>query len=124
MAWMEARETIRAVMEGASFALDVLAVVVIVAGLVVAAARTGPIRALLQAGRSESRFKQQMVGSVLLGLDLLVASDVIQTAAIETTLHNVATLGLLVLARIALTWSLVVEAEGRWPWQPPRPKSD
>jgi len=66
-----------------------------------------------------SRYKGQLVGSLLLGLDLLVASDVIKTAGLEATLYNVATLGLLVIVRITLTWSLMVEAEGRWPWQTP-----
>ena len=61
------------------------------------------------------------MNSLLLGLDLLVASDIIHTAAIEPTLYGIGTLGLLVFVRIALTWSLVVEAEGRWPWQPARP---
>ena len=102
-------ETVRAAMEWASFALDTLAVTVIVAGTVAAAIRCGGV---------VSRFKHGLVESLLLGLDLLVASDVIHTAAIEPTLYSVATLGLLVMVRIALTWSLVVEAEGRWPWQP------
>jgi len=44
---------------------------------------------------------------------------VIKTAALAATLYNVGTLGLLVIVRIALTWSLMVEAEGRWPWQAP-----
>jgi uncharacterized membrane protein len=58
------------------------------------------------------------VGNGLLtGLDLLVASDVIRTVALASTPANVATLGLLVLVRVLLTWSLVVEIEGRWPWQ-------
>lgn len=96
-------------MEWASFALETFAVTVIVAGTVLAAFRSGGV---------VSRFKHQLITSLLLGLDLLVASDVIHTAALEPTLYSVATLGLLVLVRISLTWSLIVEAEGRWPWQP------
>ena len=117
---MDVMEAIRSVMEWAAFALETLAVAVIVGGAVIAAVRCGLIRALfhLEQPSVVSGFKHQFVSSVLLGLDLLVASDVIHTAALESTLYDVATLGLLVMVRIALTWSLVVETERRWPWQP------
>lgn len=121
-------ETIRSVMEWAAFALETLAVAVIVGGLVVACVRSGAIRALFGSGHPDVvyRFKHQLVAGLLLGLDLLVASDVIHTAALEPTLRDVATLGLLVIVRIALTWSLIVETEGRWPWKSsaPAPKGD
>jgi uncharacterized membrane protein len=55
-----------------------------------------------------------------LALELLVAADVVQTVILEFTLVNVAALGVLVLVRTFLSWSLVVEIEGRWPWQPMR----
>jgi uncharacterized membrane protein len=55
----------------------------------------------------------------LLGLELLVAADVVRTVALEPTLKNVGVLGLLVLIRTFLSWSLTVEMEGRWPWQKP-----
>jgi hypothetical protein len=54
---------------------------------------------------------------LLLGLEFLVAGDVVRTVALEPTLTNVAVLGLLVLIRTFLGWSLAVEIEGRWPWQ-------
>ena len=113
-------------MEWASFALDTLAVFVIVAGALIATIRFGLIRALIVRDQYhiEIKYKQQLGTALLLGLDLLVASDVIDTVALDRTLYNVATLGLLVIIRIALTWSLVVEVEGRWPWQAnPEPKS-
>ena len=58
--------------------------------------------------RMESQYKQQLGSALLLGLDLVVASDVIDTIMLEGTLNNVAALGLLVI---------IVEVEGRWPWQ-------
>ena len=114
-----AADDIRSGMEWAALGLDVAAVAVIVGGAIVATIRCRLLTLLLHLDQPElvSRYKAQLIGSLLLGLDLLVASDVIKTAALETTLYNVATLGLLVLVRITLTWSLVVEAEGRWPWQ-------
>lgn len=107
-------------MEWAAFALDILAVLIIVLGAVIAVVRFRLIRTLVSPDSPGvmSAFKHQLISSLLLGLDLLVASDVINTVAVELTLNSVATLGLLVIVRIALTWSLIVEAEGRWPWQP------
>lgn len=76
-------------------------------------------------GASGSRaydvFKQSFARGVLLGLDLLIAADIIRTVTLDQTLENVAALGLLVIVRTFLSWSLVLEAEGRWPWEAPRP---
>ena len=69
-----------------------------------------------KAGAYES-YKHQLGKPLLLGLDFLVAGDVVKTVALEPTLANVAALGLLVLIRTFLSLSLTVEMEGRWPWQ-------
>lgn len=55
--------------------------------------------------------------SILLGLEILIAADLIRTVAVEPTLSNLAVLGMLVLIRTFLSWSLEVEIEGHWPWQ-------
>jgi hypothetical protein len=44
-------------------------------------------------------------------------ADIVRTVALEPTLESVAVLGLLVVIRTFLSWSLIVEIEGRWPWQ-------
>jgi uncharacterized membrane protein len=67
-----------------------------------------------------SRYRQTLGRALLLGLEILVAADIIKTVVLETTFESVSVLGLLVLIRIFLGWSLVVEMEGRWPWQPER----
>ena len=54
---------------------------------------------------------------MLLVLEFLVAADIVRTVAIDTTLINVAILGALVAVRTFSSWSLVVEMDGRWPWQ-------
>lgn len=112
-------ETVRQGMELAATALDTLAVAVILGGAIIAAVRGNIVSVLLHLddAAAVSRYKKQLVNGLLIGLDLLVASDVIKTAALSATLYNVGTLGALVVVRIVLTWSLVVEAEGRWPWQ-------
>ena len=63
------------------------------------------------------RYKEHLTKALLLGLEFLVAADIVRTVAIDTTLANVAILGALVVVRSVLSWSLVVEMEGRWPWQ-------
>jgi uncharacterized membrane protein len=62
-------------------------------------------------------FKKTMARGLLVGLDLLIAADIIKTVTLEPTLDNVLVLAILVLVRTFLSWSLVVEIEGRWPWQ-------
>lgn len=61
-------------------------------------------------------YKLMLGRSMLLGLEFLVAADVIRTVALEPTLSNIGILGLLVVLRTFLSWSLVVELEGHWPW--------
>ena len=55
--------------------------------------------------------------SILLGLEFLVAADIIRTVAVQPSLQNVAVLGLIVLIRTFLSFSLEVEIDGRWPWR-------
>ena len=63
------------------------------------------------------RYRVTLGKALLVGLELLVAADIIRTVTIEATLANMATLGALVVIRTFLGWSLSVEIEGRWPWQ-------
>jgi uncharacterized membrane protein len=63
------------------------------------------------------QFRQTLGRAILLGLELLVAADIIGTVAVEPTLEKVLTLALIVLIRTFLSISLTVEIENRWPWQ-------
>jgi uncharacterized membrane protein len=110
---------IRSSVEWAALAIEILGASVIVAGVMRVAIMRGTVRYLFQLdkpGAYES-YKHQMGRSLLLGLEFLVAGDVVRTVALDPTLNNVAVLGLLVLIRTFLGWSLGVEIEGRWPWQ-------
>ena len=53
-----------------------------------------------------------------LGLEFLVAADVIKTVTTAPTFTNIGVLAAVIVTRTFLSWSLVVEMEGRWPWQP------
>lgn len=55
--------------------------------------------------------------SILLGLEFLVAADIINTVAVAPTLQSVMVLAAIVLIRTFLSWSLELEIDGRWPWQ-------
>jgi uncharacterized membrane protein len=115
----EVVSSIREIIEWAALAIEILGASVIVAGILRVAITRGTVRYLFQLdkpGAYES-YKHQIGRSLLLGLEFLVAGDVVRTVALEPTLTNVAVLGLLVLIRTFLGWSLAVEIEGRWPWQ-------
>jgi uncharacterized membrane protein len=62
-------------------------------------------------------YRRRLGRALLLGLEILVAADVVRTVALDNTLRAVAGLALLVLVRTFLSWSLLLEVEGRWPWQ-------
>jgi uncharacterized membrane protein len=112
-------EVIRDVFEWSALGIEVLAVAVIVAGVVVVAIKRGTVRYIfhLDEQGALASYQQQLGKPLVLGLELLVAADVIRTVALEPTVANVAVLGLLVLVRTVLSWSLEVEIKGRWPWQ-------
>lgn len=63
------------------------------------------------------RFRSSLGRAILVGLEFLVAADIINTVVIEMTLENVAALAVIVLIRTLLSFSLEAEIEGRFPWQ-------
>lgn len=67
-----------------------------------------------------SDLRRDLGKAILVGLELLVAADIIRSVAIDPTFATVGVLGLIVLIRTFLSWSLGVEVNGRWPWQSPR----
>jgi uncharacterized membrane protein len=62
-------------------------------------------------------YRQRLGQALLVGLELLVAADIIRTVALDSTFQSIGLLGMLVLIRTFLSWSLEVEIDGRWPWQ-------
>ena len=96
--------------------IDGAGVAAIVAGTVVAV-----LGAAVRFRRHEpdvyTQFRQWLGRSILLGLELLVAADIIRTVAAKPTLTSVAVLAAIVLIRTFLSFSLELEITGRWPWQ-------
>jgi uncharacterized membrane protein len=107
---------IRGVIEAIAQGIEALAVFIIVGGILY-----GIGRYIFHTRKQEvdayKRFKDRIGKSLLLGLEFLIAADIIKTVTLDQTLGNVLTLGILVIIRTFLSWSLVVEMEGRWPWQ-------
>ncbi|MBL0694877.1 DUF1622 domain-containing protein [Comamonas sp. JC664] len=71
----------------------------------------------LPGGEAYRRFRLNLGRAILLGLEFLVAADIIRTVSQRPTLNGVLVLGLIVLIRTFLSFTLTVELEGRWPWQ-------
>jgi uncharacterized membrane protein len=82
-----------------------------------AAAGTATIRLTRHEIATYRRFRQQLGQAILLGLELLVAGDIVRTVAAEPSLTSIAVLAGIVLIRTFLSFSLEVELTGRWPWQ-------
>ncbi len=98
--------------------IDAAGVIVVVLGLVIATvtfllAQWQPdLRALAYRG-----YRQQVGKAILLGLEFLVAADIIRTVAVSPSFHGVGVLAIVVAVRTFLSFTLDVELEGRWPWQ-------
>ncbi len=112
-------EIIRDAIETVGIGLDAVGVGAIALGGVVAVwlfFRGAP------ANRTYRGFRQNFGRAILLGLEILVAADIIRTVAVEPTMTNVAVLAVIVLVRTFLSFSLEVELEGKWPWHRSRSK--
>ena len=103
--------------------IDVLGVAAIVIGIVYAVVDAA-VRGLRRVSPVYTRFRRVLGRAILLGLELLVAADIIKTVAVTPTLDSVAVLAIIVLIRTFLSWSLELEISGRWPWQKRRASDD
>jgi uncharacterized membrane protein len=70
------------------------------------------------------RLKIAIGKALQLGLEFLVASDIISTVTVEPTREKIVSLGLLIVVRTLLSWSIAVEIEGCWPWQVAEKRKD
>jgi len=104
-------------METVSVAFEIAGVVVILGGFLLALARAATTGRTAGGKAAYDAVRSIFGRSVLLGLEILVAADLIRTIAVAPTLQNLYVLGLLVLIRTFLSWSLDVELDGMWPWQ-------
>jgi uncharacterized membrane protein len=94
--------------------IDVFGVLIIVAGI---AWSTGRFVRQHMEEQHYDLYKIRVGRSLLLGLEMLVAADIVKTIAIEPSFTSLGVLAGLVVVRTFLSWTLVLEIEGRWPWQ-------
>lgn len=94
--------------------LEIAGIFVIIIGIVFAAGR---LLTRFNDPDAYHELRSTIGRAVLLGLEILIAADIVNTVAIEPDLHNLAVLAGIVLIRTFLSFSLEVEIEGRWPWQ-------
>src|SRR5271169_1649497 len=103
-------------LEWSSQGIQALAVVIIVVSIIF-----GSLRFLLQLSTRVTdpyrAYKQLLGRSLLLSLEFMVAADVIRTVLLDLTAKGLELLAALVVIRTFLSWSLVVEIKGQWPWQ-------
>jgi len=114
-----AMENFRHIMEIIGTSVDGVGVLIIAVGMLVATAR---LLARLrdrarETGNYYSLYRQDVGRAILLGLEFLIAGDIIRTVVVAPTLQNVLVLGIIVLIRTFLSLSLQLEIEGRLPWQ-------
>ena len=111
--------TIIQFVEIAALIIELLAVIIIVSAVLVGMWRylRHSVASRTLVDQRFNEYRMVLARALLLGLEILVAADIVKTVVLEPTLQSVGVLGLLVVIRIFLGWSLIVEMEGRWPWQ-------
>ncbi len=117
--------TYHAIIEVTVIAIEAVAVTILAVGVAWVLGRAGVHR--LQRRPWETVFVATRLGLgrvLLLGLEVLIAADIILTVVLELTLANIGALGLLVLVRTFLSWAIEVETEGHWPWHAARQRAE
>jgi len=110
-------DMLRHFFEVASTVIEAVGVLVILAGCLF-----GTVRYLLHIAREGQRmayhdFRRDLGRSIIVGLEYMIAGDIIRTVTVEASLQSAAVLAAIVLIRAFLTMTLELDIEGRWPWQ-------
>ncbi len=101
----------------AGYAIEAVGVLVIVVGSCISSVVFIRTFRNLPEGFAYITYRRQLGRSIILGLEFLIAGDIVRTVVVADTLENVAILGLIILIRSFLSVTLHLEVEGRWPWQ-------
>jgi uncharacterized membrane protein len=113
-------ELFRNIVSVTGYAIEAVGVIIIVIGALLAT-----ISALKKTGNDSDRFrtyKRELGQSMMLGLEFLVAGDIIRTVIVDHSIESIMALGLIVLIRTVLVFTIHLEVEGLRPWNPPHPK--
>ena len=112
-------EHILEILEKFGNAISLFAVAVIIIGFAVSSGRYAAHFRKTTHEDNFKRFKVELGSALLLALEILVLADVIETITVTPTFLSLAFLTAIVIIRTAVSWTLTLETEGRWPWQGP-----
>lgn len=110
------KENIHNFIEWTAMAIEIIGIVIIIVGAILSLGRF----LLKKQGKDFRSFqiiREELGRSILLGLEFLVAADIILTVVFDATLENILNLGLIVLIRTFLSFALEIEIEGKLPWK-------
>lgn len=99
--------------------LELMGVLVIVIGILIATLAFIKMRKDKRSNLFDD-YRRRMGRAILLGLEFLVAADIVNTVTTNLTYNHLGILAILVLIRTFLSFTIELEVEGRWPWQKPR----
>lgn len=111
------REQFAGMMDMVGTSIDIVGVAVIALGALAATVYFIIRAPSLGMAKAYTDYRVSLGRAILLGLEFLVAGDIIRTVAVSPTLMNIAVLAGIVIIRTFLSFALQLEVEGRWPWQ-------
>lgn len=104
------------------YAIEAFGVIIITLGFIIATSRILKSKQPGGPDRFES-YRRELGRSMLLGLEFLVAGDIIRTVVVDHSMQSILALGLIVLIRTVLVFTIHLEVHGYWPWNVPRDNS-
>ena len=110
-------EQVLTYMEQAGAVITLFAVLVIIAGFALAVGRYALRYKEKMLQQNFNQFKIELGSALTLGLEILILGDVIETITVKPTFQSLSVLAFLVVIRTIVSWTLILEIEGHWPWQ-------
>jgi uncharacterized membrane protein len=92
------------------------AAIMIIGGFVALADYALSVVHVVDRPKAYQQLRQRLGRSILLGLEVLIIGDIVRTIIVNPTVESVAVLGMIIVIRIVLSFSLEVEIDGAWPW--------
>lgn len=114
-------ESVVHVLETVTRWLEIVGASALILGFVIATVQV--VRGSFSAGRGPAyeAYRQALGRVVLIGLEVLVAATILKTITVDPTPEALGRLAVMIAIRTILGWTMVLEMNGRWPWQPKRP---
>ncbi|GAA5524195.1 hypothetical protein Maes01_00749 [Microbulbifer aestuariivivens] len=106
-----------AIVEVAGYAIEVFGVLVMIVATAQSTVHFVKTRGTVSPEESYTRYRRNLGRGIILGLEFLIAGDIVRTVVVAETLENVGILALIIFIRTFLSITLHLEVEGRWPWQ-------